>query len=207
MLGRPHSLLERAAGQGQHPMVIMSWKSTFMVPRVCAGAISARYSGATCPSSSLHSAATLACTPRQSRCPGLCVGGHPYLAAAAALAHAATHSCSRQAEQSAVQQSAVQRAVYCCLTVRSQVPTVVPPPTPSPSTRRPSTTMEMCSAPALSAAPTTNVTPDTISTHCGHSVRSQGLKGLAHVQAFLYLRQHAWWPACPTRSDTTRVLT
>lgn len=29
-------------------MVIMSWNSTFMVPRLCAGAISARYSGTTC---------------------------------------------------------------------------------------------------------------------------------------------------------------
>ena len=52
---------------------------------------------------------------------------------------------------------------------------VVPPPTPRPSTRRPSTTMEMCSAPALSAAPTTNVTPDRMSTHCGQTnLRVQG---------------------------------
>ena len=43
---------ERAGGV--HPMVIMSWKSTFMVPRLCAGAISARYSGATCTGASLH---------------------------------------------------------------------------------------------------------------------------------------------------------
>lgn len=35
-------------------MVIMSWKSTFMVPRLCAGAISARYSGATCTGASPH---------------------------------------------------------------------------------------------------------------------------------------------------------
>lgn len=35
-------------------MVIISWKSTFMVPRLCAGAISARYSGATCTDGSLQ---------------------------------------------------------------------------------------------------------------------------------------------------------
>ena len=35
-------------------MVIMSWKSTFMVPRLCAGAISARYRGATCTRGSPH---------------------------------------------------------------------------------------------------------------------------------------------------------
>ena len=34
--------------------MIMSWKSTFMVPRLCAGAISARYRGATCTAGSAH---------------------------------------------------------------------------------------------------------------------------------------------------------
>ena len=49
-----------SSGQGQHPMVIMSWKSTFMVPRLCAGAISARYSGTTCAGQRAGSGCALA---------------------------------------------------------------------------------------------------------------------------------------------------